>query len=543
MALVSDCPAPAKSPESLPGKATSLLNQRRTQEAIALLEAAATTGDDDDARIQALLARAYQTSGRFADMAVAARRAAALHPDDANLRLLLVEALIQEGRRTEAGGILRVLERHGWQEAGLLDRIGAIHSHGARHGDAERCYARAAALAPDNPAYRYNHATALTALGRMPDAEAALDTVIAANPGDADAVYNRSTLRRQTPERNHVAEILHHLQVLRTRSRGPGPVRGEVELCYALAKELEDLDDHAAAFQSLLRGAAGRRAMMAYRVEQDLETMEALRQGFTPDAIDRATSGDGGDGVLFVLGLPRSGTTLVDRILSSHPQVESLGEITDLTMALLQTLGRSLPRLDLVRASLAVDFRMVGQRYLDRIRQYGATRPVLIDKNPVNFLSVGIIRLALPRARIVHLVRDPMDSCFAMFKTLFRMGYPFSYDLTDLGRYYLGQAALMDHWRRLFPGSLLDLSYERLVTEQAEETRRLLDHCGLDWHPDCLAFHTNQAPTATASAAQVRQPIHARSVGAWRRHATGLEPLARILRAGGIPVPPLPGDA
>lgn len=535
-----DGPPPPGSLQSRLADASALLSRRQAAAALDLLEPLAAA-DDAPAAAWLLLARARQATGRIGPMLDAARRAATLSPQDREAVLLLVEALVQNGQRREAGDILARLEQGAGGDAALLDRIGTIHSHGNQHQDAERCYGQAVRLRPDHQPYRYNHATALMALGRMAEAEQALDRLIQADPADADAWYNRSTLRRQTPEQNHVAGILRRLQALRTQV--PGPARGEVELCYALAKELEDLGDHAASFQALRRGAAARRARMAYRVEQDLETMAALRDAFTADAIADARTGDGGEGVLFVLGLPRSGTTLVDRILSSHPQVESLGEITDLTMSLLDVLGRAPPRLELVEASLKVDFAAVGRRYLDRIRQYGAAAPVLIDKNPVNFLSIAIIRLALPRARIVHLTRDPMDSCFAMYKTLFRMGYPFSYDLADLGRYYLGQAALMDHWRRLFPGTLLDLSYEKLVAAQEEETRRLLDHCGLDFHPDCLEFHRNAAPTATASAAQVRQPLHARSVGAWRRHAAELEPLARILRAGGIPIPPLPGDA
>lgn len=537
-----DGPAPPGSLQSRLTEAAALLSRRQAAAALDLLEPLVVAGNAP-AAVWLLLARARQAMGRIGPMLDAARHAARLSPQDREAALLLVEALVQNGQRREAGDILARLEQDAGNDAALLDRIGTIHSHGSRHLDAERCYGRAVQLQPGHQPYRYNHATALMALGRMAAAEQALDRLIQADPADADAWYNRSTLRRQTAEQNHVAGLLRRLQALRATARGPGPARGEVELCYALAKELEDLGDHAAAFQALRRGATARRAMMSYRVEQDLETMAALRETFTPDAIAGARTGDGGDGVLFVLGLPRSGTTLVDRILSSHPQVESLGEITDLTMSLLDVLGRAPPRLELVQASLKVDFAAVGRRYMDRIRQYGAARPVLIDKNPVNFLSVAIIRLALPRARIVHLTRDPMDSCFAMYKTLFRMGYPFSYDLNDLGRYYLGQAALMDHWRRLFPGTLLDLPYERLVAAQEEETRRLLDHCGLDFHPDCLEFHRNTAPTATASAAQVRQPLHARSVGAWRRHAADLEPLARILRAGGIPVPPLPGGA
>jgi len=232
------------------------------------------------------------------------------------------------------------------------------------------------------------------------------------------------------------------------------------------------------------------------------------------------------------MGLPRSGTTLVDRILSSHSRVESLGEISDFALCLTRLISGP-DKGALIRAAAEMDFARLGQAYEEAIRSYGRTAPFLIDKTPANYLYVGLIALALPGARIVHVERDPMDNGYALFKTLFRTGCPYSYDLTDLGRYVAAQRRLMAHWRSVLPNRMVEVRYEDLVRRPADEARRLLAGVGLDWEPACLAFHENRAPTATASAAQVRRPIYRTSVELWRRYEDELAPLARTLAAEG----------
>jgi hypothetical protein len=156
--------------------------------------------------------------------------------------------------------------------------------------------------------------------------------------------------------------------------------------------------------------------------------------------------------------------------------------------------------------------------------------PYIIDKTPLNFLYIGLIAKTMPAARIINLVRDPMDVGYAMYKTLFRMGYPFSYDLEDIGRYICAKDRLMAHWEAVLPGKIINVDYQQLVTRQEGESRKLVSALGLEWHPDCLAFHQNKSPSATASAAQVRQPIYSSSVGKWKRYENQLAPLAKILK-------------
>lgn len=440
-----------------------------------------------------------------------------------------VEALLRSGETRAALAALAALEADTARDATLAARVAETYTHCGRHEDAHRCLLRAERLAPDDPRVLYNLAAAEMALGRFEAAELLLDRVIRLAPDDFDAWYNRSTLRRQTTARNHVAA----LEVAIERAAP----RGDVALGYALAKELEDLGEYDRAFAFLARGAAARRRQLAYRVESDIEAIDAIIAAFDATVLaKRPAPLRGTGGPIFVVGLPRSGTTLVDRILASHPDVESFGELSDLPLAVMRAAGAAPDRLALIRQAAHCDAGALGRDYLARVAGYGRSAPHFVDKTPLNFLYLGLVALALPQARIVHLRRDPLDSGYAMLKTLFRMGYPFSYDQEDIARYYGAYARLMAHWRRHLPGAFLDLDYEDLVTRQEPVTRRLLDHCGLAFDPACLAFHRHGGPTATASAAQVREPVHARSVRASRRLTAQLAPMIAALRAEGVEV-------
>ncbi|MDP1631684.1 MAG: sulfotransferase [Caulobacter sp.] len=441
--------------------------------------------------------------------------------------LAAVARLIRDGRVGDALSRLTVLEAQEPGDARFLQHLGEYYTHCGKPADAARCYRRAAGLTADDSRCLYNLATALIALGQTNEAEALLDRVVALDPADADAWQNRSTLRRQTSTNNHVPALLEVAARVR-----PGPA--EVALCYALAKELEDLGEAEQSFGWLKRGADRRRSLLSYQVEADVAAMVDIARVFSADLFSRPVAGADDVGPVFVLGLPRSGTTLVDRIISSHGDVESLGEINDFALALMRVAGPSETKGDLIQRSRDLDPAALGRAYLDSVAGYGRTAPLFIDKTPVNFLYIGLIARALPNARIIHLRRDPMDSGYALYKTLFRMGCPYSYDLGDLAAYQLGHGRLMDHWRTVLPGRFLDVDYETLVTDQEAESRRIIAHCGLDWQDACLKFHENASPAATASAAQVREPIHARSVGLWRRYERQLEPLAAALAAGGM---------
>lgn len=452
----------------------------------------------------------------------------ASQPGDFDAGLAGAREAAVRGRYGDARARLADIEGLAWDDAHSLRRLAEFHSHMNRPVEAERCCARAVELAPRDGRARYDLAAASIALGRIDAAEALLDDVIADAPADWDAWANRSTLRRATAERNHVAELETAL------ARAGGDQEAQIALGHALAKELEDLGRHDEAFRHLKLAADARRARLSYRVADDVETMTTIAGAFAAERLRDAPSAAADPGPIFVLGLPRSGTTLVDRILSSHSQVASLGEIQDFALALIEGAGAARNKAELIGRSAAMDHDRLGRAYLARTAERAPGAPFAIDKTPLNFLYIGLIALALPTARIVHVRRGAMDGCYAMYKTLFRMGYPFSYDLGDLAAYRIAYERLMAHWRNALPGRMVEIDYEALIADQAGESRRLVAACGLDWEDACLDFHSNPAPVATASAVQVRAPIHDRSVGLWRRYEAGLAPLADALRSAGI---------
>ncbi len=477
-----------------------------------------------------LLGHALRLQGRAIDALDTARQAQSLDPDHPAASMLLVDLLLEQGQREECLAILHQLATDGdAHPPRLLQDVAQRYTILGLHVVAERCHARALQRQPDNPQFIYNHSTSLIALGRLVEAEAALDRVIALKPEDADAWYNRATLRKQTSDRNHVEAIEAQL------SKAPAHSPARVAFGFALARELEDLREYSRSFEALKQAADLRRQNLRYRVEDDIETMQLIANGFDDGFFARDHAGHDDARPLFVVGLPRSGTTLVDRILSSHSAISSRGETSDFVMALVKQAGKVASKAELVQRSTTLDFADLGHAYCANLEPGEGERQ--IDKTPVNFLYLGLIAAALPNARIIHLRRHPMDACYAMYKTLFRMAYPFSYDLGDLANYWVGYDRLMRHWKRLLPGSqFIEIAYEDLVADQEGVSRRLIDFVGQPWQEQCLAFERNTEPSLTASAAQVRQPIYSSSVALWRRYEKELAPLLAAFKAAGVAI-------
>jgi tetratricopeptide (TPR) repeat protein len=397
---------------------------------------------------------------------------------------------------------------------------------------AERCYSLALELTPEDSRYWFNRAAVRRILGALEAAEHDYDRVIALQPRDAQAYLHRSELRVQTSARNHIAELEHVL------SADHADWRQEVPLRYALAKECEDLGEFAASWRHLSAGTALRRRHLQYDVREDLATVDWICRAFP--SVPTLEEGDPSSGPIFILGMPRTGSTLVDRILGSHSEVHSAGELSDLgatvVTAVYRLLGRVPPRRELVAAAARIEFRALGADYLRRTRAFAGHTRRFTDKLPINYLYCGLIARALPKACMVHVTRDPLANCYAMYKILFDQGYPFSYDLNELADYYLAYRRLMLHWASVLPGRIIDVAYEKLVAEPTVQVPRLLTGLNLPWEAQCLEFHTNAAPVATASAAQVRRPFYQNSVAAWRNFERELAPLARRLRAGGLQI-------
>ena len=477
-------------------------------------------------------ARIAQMKGDLTGMLSCAQKVIELKPEFPMGYLMCAEAQMNNTQVDKAIKTLEKLESVAASDAQAQQQIGQFYTSMEDHEGAYRVYSRAVALKPNDSQALYNLSTAASSLGKMAEAEDLLNKVIAIKPNDYDAYYNRAALRKQTSNNNHI-------DALETVIKDCTDQRGLAQVGYALSKELEDIGEYDRSIAHLITGAAARHKGLSYDVQGDVDTMQAIAKVHGADFCTDIHSSDtakNGIGPVFILGLPRSGTTLVDRILSSHSQVESLGEVNDFVMSFMKAAGTVKDKMDLLDKSKSLDFEGLGEAYLTSTAARGINAPVLIDKTPANFLYIGLIAKALPSAKIIHLKRSPMDSCYAMYKTLFRMGYPFSYDMNDLADYYAAYVKLMDHWHTVLPGRIHDVSYSDLVANQEEQSRRLVTACGLKWEEGCLNFHENAAPSATASAAQIRQPIYSSSVEKWRNYATALAPLQTALEAHGINV-------
>ena len=454
---------------------------------------------------------------------------------DPQLRISQSQCLLALGRLPEACAAADAARRRAPRDAVMFDAIGNLLSQGGDQTRALEAFDQAVALAPANAHFLFNRATVQRFLGRLGEAERDYDRVIGLRPQDYEAYKNRSELRTQRAAANHVAELE------RLLAQGIADWRGRVQIRYALAKEYEDLGDYDISFEHLRQGAGTRRQHLRYEVATDVATVGWIVEMFPAALLVQAGAGRG-DAPIFIVGLPRSGTTLVDRILGSHSAVHSAGELDHFARCIVEGVRRShgapLPRRELVARSARLDFGALGAEYLRRTRDATGVQSRFTDKMPLNYLYCGLIHLALPEAKIVHVTRHPMAACHAMYKTLFKDAYPFSYDLEEIGAYYASYRCLMQHWQASMPGVIHELRYEALVADQVGETRKLLEYCGLEWEEACVDFHRNASPTTTASAVQVRQPLYRSSVSQWRQYEKQLEPLAKRLQACGIDTEP-----
>ncbi len=443
---------------------------------------------------------------------------------DPHQALRVAELLFSSGQQHEAWVAAGRVRELAPEQPELCDRFGTLLTHLGEIREAVAYYERAVASAPKVVHFRYNLAMAQRMTGELAQAEANLDHYLSVQPYDGEAHHARSGLRRQTPTSNHVDE-------LEARLSSCGAHRATVGLGYALAKELEDLKEYSRSFMHLSRAAHQHRAMLRYQVTDDLEVLDTLRRRHTQDNLRLMGSGVDADECVFIIGLPRSGTTLVERMVGSHSHVYAAGELDAFPNAVIlagrRASDRPLGKLELIEQSLKGDAASLARSYLSQVRSRIGNAARFTDKLPLNYLYAGLIHAALPRAKFVLVRRDPVDNCFAMYKTLFASGYPFSYDLSELGQYYLGWDKLMRHWQQLIGPGWLEIHYEDLVADPERVARQVTEHCGLSWEPACLDFHASRAPVATASATQVRQQIYTDSVGRWRHYEANLAPLAK----------------
>ncbi len=443
--------------------------------------------------------------------------------------------------------------------ARVLDTLGVVCARAGDHVRAAAWFQSALEHDASNAGIAFNLGASLRFVGRFDESAAAFERAIDLDPRCYGAHAALASLRRQTEDDNHI----HRLE---TALAGVGDdVDGELQLRHALAKELEDLGRDDEAFEHLERGKARKRNAIDYDFARDRDIFASVIENFPATGrMDGAATGVGSptDGTarqveidpagrtigdpsrepIFVVGMPRSGTTLVERILSSHPDVSTAGELQNFGVTLKRLAGTPSPRvLDpaTVRAGLRVDPAELGRRYIESTRPLTGASGHFVDKMPLNFFYLGFIRRALPNARIVCLRRGAIDTCLSNFRQLFSVRfsyYDYAYDLRTTAEYFVEFDRLIGHWRSLIGEALLELDYEALVASPEPVIRRLLEHCGLAFDSRCLAFDRNATPVATASAVQVREPLNSASIGRWRRYSNRLAPAIEVLTAAGIPL-------
>jgi tetratricopeptide (TPR) repeat protein len=411
----------------------------------------------------------------------------------------------------------------------LCNRGNALHERDDLHA-ALADYRRALSLKPDLADVYNNMGNVLKELGQLQEAENAYCEALRLDPNSTAAYGNLAAGKTFKPGDAHLAAM----EALAAKTEGLSTT-DRMRLDFALGKAYGDLKDHARSFKHLLAGNAAKRASIGYDETAALARFDRIEAVFTPELI-AAKSGGGNPSALpiFVLGMPRSGTTLVEQIIASHPAVHGAGELQllgDVVRAVSNSDGNNVPYPELTLSLDHAGLHQFGARYAAMLGElaakHGAPRADRItNKMPSNYYFAGLIHLALPNAKIIHTMRDPLDTCLSCFSRLFTAEQNYTYDLGELGRYYRRYERLMAHWRRVLPaGRILELRYEDVVADLEQQARRIIAYCGLPWDDRCLSFHETDRPVRTASATQVRQPIYTSAIGRWHAYEQHIEPL------------------
>jgi tetratricopeptide (TPR) repeat protein len=459
-----------------------------------------------------LLAETALQRGRRDAAIVCVDRAVKLAPHQAIPLVLRAKCLFLGGDRSEALSAAEAAAKRVGAAADALDALGAMFGLLGLHRRAKGFFVRAVDARPDLPQYLFNLAATERMTGALADAEAHCDAAIARDPQYALAHYLRSDLRVQSADRNHVDEM----EALVAKGKLAQP--GEILLRFALGKECEDLELWARAFAHVQAGCdLQRRSMPSDRADAaaDIERIVRLH---TKDWIASAPPGHAAAAPVFVTGLPRTGTTLVERLIASHPAMSSVGE----TGAFASELARAMSD----HAGAAADPARLGKRYMEAAAFRVPANARFLDKTLENHLHCGLIHVALPAAKIILVQRHPLDTGWGIYKAHFQNKFPFAYDQVELADTILAFRRLVRHWQATLPShALMVVNYEDIVRDAETSSRKIIDFLGLPWVDEVLRFHESPAPSATASAVQVRRPIYASSVGKWRHHAQNLVPL------------------
>jgi len=517
--------------QALNNRGVALQDLKRDEEALASFDQALALKPDDPSVLNNLAA-VVRGLERFNEAAALVERSMLLDPNNPKTHTCLAMVRFKQNRLAEAEtAALRGLALAGNDP---LVRLEALHAMGLVRFDQQRSeealqfFTDALALKADHADARNHIGSVHKEAGRLTEAREGIEQAIEIDPREATYYLNLTDVKTFCEGDAHLAamEGLARDISLSTISQS--------RLNFALAKAYDDVGRYDDAFRCMRDGNALKRRQVAYDETFVHGVYDRVRATFNREFI-QSTPGTGFRSPLpvFVVGMPRSGTTLVEQILASHPSVYGAGELpnfNNLVDRMDVNFGHSVSYPEGVATLTPAELYDVGKQYVDGLRRLSPTAERITDKALSNFQFLGLIHLTLPDARIVHVMRDPMDTCLSCFSKLFATEQNFAYDLGELGRYYRKYAELMEHWRSVLPRDrMLEVRYENVIADLETEAQRLVDYCGLPWHPDCLAFHETRRPVRTASVTQVRRPVYRTSEGRWRVYRDHLGPLVEAV--------------
>lgn len=481
--------------------------------------------DPDHVEAARLLAGIASLNKRYRDAEVFLLRVTSLAPNYARAWVDLVDAQREQEKYDEAtksAEELLALEPDKPESHMVYGGVLGVAGH---HREAIAAYRRTLELAPQRAAAMCGMAHHLKTVGEQDEAIRQYRAAIAAKPDHTEAYWSLANLKTF---RFEAAEVAAMETLVRD---GALPDDALCMLHNALGLEYDARGDYDKAFANFERCNTLRRKQESYDPVDTEATHDRVISFFDETRLRQGTTTELHPVPIFIVGLPRSGSTLIEQILASHSQVEGTHELSDLAKIVRRYRGRRNEQFPQTLNGLKADgWARLGRDYLDSTEKHRSGAPYFIDKNPNNFVFAGLLKLAIPNARIINAKRHPVDSCLGSYKQLFASGQPFTYDLTELGEYYLQYQRLMDHWHRVLPGFVLDVQYEDVVADLVNEVRRILDFCGLPFEESCLNFHETRRAVKTASSEQVRRPIYASAVNAWRNYETHLGELFHILK-------------
>ena len=548
--------------QALGNRGVTLVGLGRPAEALACMDRALELAPED-AGVLGNRAHVLSLLGRPAEALDSAERALRIKPDDVVALLNRGNACRELGRFEDAVTSLNraLVFRPDYPEA--LNNLGNALTEMHRFTEALESYDRVLELAPNFPEAINNRGNALRQLGRPGEALACFDRAIQLRPGYVDAWENRGVALAELGQVEAAAEAIDqaivlaprrvrlHQIIVELRKTKPGDpslavlediarrpaalgAHERIQLRYALGKAYADIGEHDRSFRNYAKGASLKRAEVAYGEAGSLDDFERIAKAFTKPVVRRRRGkGEPSQAPVFILGMPRSGTTLIEQILSRHPKVFAAGETPAFAEAVEASAvlgGQALGRMEAFAGASAETLRELGADYIARLAAMAPGAERVTNKTTINFAVAGLIHMALPNARIIHARRDAADTCWSCFTKLFVQDLPHTYDLGELGRYYRAYEALMDHWRQVLPeGVMLEVRYEDVVADLETQARAIVAHCGLEWDPACLDFQEGGRQVRTASTLQVRRPIYSSSVGRWKAYEAHLKPLIEAL--------------